>query len=427
MKLAESLSPLTKKIDESTKKINEVIKESISEDDIEALPNSSAISKSMREIIGSLINSRNSLKITQDELGRANILGVPIQVSEGDTIEINDIIYELTQEMYNVLSSTNYTGRTMKNEDDILMMYNIINDLSYTGRVDRSSNTRTFFTKTPPKLVEKIQSRVFDEIIDDSDDLQGEGVKIIIPSNIIDIYTRLQVVLALKLSGYTDTLTEASNLIDELYKRGAIQNEQQYRNALNKFLPGKMELPSKLLEQKAFNTRSRIGEHMLIVMDKSTHGEHLSQHLQTHNRQFKIAVTFLTGYNGIFNITNSNNNVYFKNTITNEEDFIQKTIPQGAYEIESLNKAIRRIIIDKGHYTENEYPFTVKATSSTLVSIAEIKPQGAIIGFVFQDSIRSLLGLHETILYKKYIIYQKILLILYHLIIFSLKQILLKD
>ena len=41
-------------------------------------------------------------------------------------------------------------------------------------------------------------------------------------------------------------------------------------------------------------------------MDKSTHEEHLSQPLQTNNKQFKIAVTFLTGYNGIFNVTNSN-------------------------------------------------------------------------------------------------------------------------
>ena len=65
--------------------------------------------------------------------------------------------------------------------------------------------------------------------------LQGEGVKIIIPSNIIDIYTRLEVLLGLKLSGHTDTLTEASNLIYELYKRSEIQNKQQYRNALNKF------------------------------------------------------------------------------------------------------------------------------------------------------------------------------------------------
>ena len=65
--------------------------------------------------------------------------------------------------------------------------------------------------------------------------LEGQGVKIIIPSNIVDIYSRLEVLLGLKLSGHSDTLTEASNLTDELYKRGEIQNKQQYRNALDKF------------------------------------------------------------------------------------------------------------------------------------------------------------------------------------------------
>ena len=115
------------------------------------------------------------------------------------------------------------------------MMYNIIRDLGYIGDGDRDSKRKTFFLKNFPKLVNDIQNKTFEEITDDSDDLQGEGVKIIIPSNIIDIYTRLEILLGLKLSGHTDTLTEASNLIDILYKRGEIQNKQQYRNALNKF------------------------------------------------------------------------------------------------------------------------------------------------------------------------------------------------
>ena len=71
-------------------------------------------------------------------------------------------------------------------------------------------------------------------------------------------------------------------------------------------------------------------------MDKSTHEEHLFQPLQTNNKQFKIAVTFLTGYNGIFNITLKNNKFYFLKSIT-EDDHIIITIPPGAYEIESLN------------------------------------------------------------------------------------------
>ena len=65
-----------------------------------------------------------------------------------------------------------------------------------------------------------------------------------------------------------------------------------------------MEPSTKLLEQIAFNTIPKNGEHMLVVMDKTTHEEHLSQPLQTNNKQFKIALTFITGYNGIFNVTN---------------------------------------------------------------------------------------------------------------------------
>ena len=233
VKLAESLSPITKKLDtinESAKKISEVIRESHSEKFIKALPNSSKFSNAMRQMIGSLMNSRNSLKITQDESGRATILGTPIQISQGDTMKINENVYELSPEIYKALTYTTYTGNTMKDENDILMMYNIIRDLGYNGIGDRDSKRKIFFLKKLPKLVEEIQNKTFDEI-----DLEGDGVEIIIQSNIIDIYTRLEVLLGLKLSGHTDTLTEASNLIDELYKRGEIQTKLQYRNALNKF------------------------------------------------------------------------------------------------------------------------------------------------------------------------------------------------
>ena len=162
-----------------------------------------------------------------------------------------------------------------------------------------------------------------------------------------------------------------------------------------------MELPSKLLEQIAFNTRPKIEEHMLIVMDKSTHEEHLFQPLQTNNKQFKMAVTFLSGYNGIFNVIDTNNKFYFKKAIKNE-DFIQIRIPPGAYEIESLDDEIKRIIIEKGHYNETTYPFIVKPNFSTLGSIIEILTPGPQISFVFDDSIGNLLGFNEILVWGKY-------------------------
>ena len=56
------------------------------------------------------------------------------------------------------------------------------------------------------------------------------------PSDTNEIWTRLQVLLGLKLAklaGHTDTLIEASQLLDALLKRGEIETEQQYRNAID--------------------------------------------------------------------------------------------------------------------------------------------------------------------------------------------------
>ena len=235
--------------------------------------------------------------------------------------------------------------------------------------------------------------------------------------NIIDIYTRLEILVGLNLSGHTDTLTEASNLIDEKYKRGEIQKEQQNRNDLNKFPTLLMELPSKLLEQIAFNNRKRTEEHMLKVLDKSTHEEHLSQPLKTNNKQFKIAVTFLTVYIGILNVTDKNKKFYSIKSITDEDCYIQITIPPGAYELENLKKEIKRIFIVEEHYTDSNYPFTIKPIFSTLGSIIEISIQGPVITFVTGDSIRDLLGLSGQ-QYMKNITLHPILLIFYHLITF---------
>ena len=161
-----------------------------------------------------------------------------------------------------------------------------------------------------------------------------------------------------------------------------------------------MDLPGKLLEQKAYNTRPKIEEHMLNIMDKSTQEEHLLQPVQTNNKQFKIAVTLLSAYNGKFNVTNTNNRFYSKKSLI-EEDFIQIRIPEGGYEIESLNDEIRGTFIDGEHYTEAKYPFKTKRKFSTLGSIIEIL-QPAMIGFVYDNSIGNLLGVNETLFWQEY-------------------------
>ena len=162
-----------------------------------------------------------------------------------------------------------------------------------------------------------------------------------------------------------------------------------------------MELPSKLLEQIAFNTRPKIEEHMLIILDKSIHEEHLSQPLQITNKQFKVVIAFLSCSDGIFNITSDNNKIYFTKSITDDDHYILISIPPGSYEIESLNDEIKRIIIDDEHFTSDNYPFKIRPKFSTLGSIIEISNEESAISFKPIDSIGSLLGFNKRTIFEE--------------------------
>ena len=107
-------------------------------------------------------------------------------------------------------------------------------------------------------------------------------------------------------------------------------------------------------------------------MDKFTHEELSSQPLQSNTKHFKKAVIFLTGYNGTFNVTDKNDKFYFAKSISGEAGFKQITPVNGAYEIESLNKEYKRIIIDEDHFTDVDYPFTIKPNFSTIGSIIDV-------------------------------------------------------
>ena len=153
-----------------------------------------------------------------------------------------------------------------------------------------------------PQLTFSENEKLVEE--ESENDNQGENMKFIIPSNIIHMWIRIDVLLELKLSGYTDTLTKARNVIDDLHKRCEVPNAKRYRNALGNFYRQKVDLPCKLLEQIACNSRPEIEEqHMLIGMNKILYEKHLAQALRTINKEFKLAIAHATGYNGILYIT----------------------------------------------------------------------------------------------------------------------------
>ena len=87
-------------------------------------------------------------------------------------------------------------------------------------------------------------------------------------------------------------------------------------------------------------------------------------------------------------------------SITDEDGFVQITIKLGAYKIEALDQELKRVIISENHFTEANYPFKIQPDFSTLGSIIEISPQGPIISFMFDDSMRDLLGFGPRTLYE---------------------------
>ena len=245
IKLAESLSPITKKLDEvnkstqeslspinekldtineSTQKVGDIIKESNDETNKEKIITPSTL---LQNTFESLTETSTSLKLNQDKNGNFSILGTNITPLGGDKIQVYDNIYEFNPQIHLAISKSSYTGKSMKNENDRITLYKFLTDVGYTGIGDEKTNQTKFFTK----LLRQFRNIKKEEPVN----LEGQGVKIIIPSNIIDIYTRLEIVIGLKLLGHSDTLTEASALIDQLYKLGEIQNKQQSRNALDKF------------------------------------------------------------------------------------------------------------------------------------------------------------------------------------------------
>ena len=260
VKLAESLSPITKKLDETREKSGYVIKEStqslgnaIKENNTPqlAIENTPTIQPAIENNDGitydvQLENTFNNMK---DNTGffrtlydpqRGWILNnYPIEMLGGTKIRINENEYHIIPGLQRVFTDTKYeTAKSMSDAEKVVFR-DILQKTNYNtykrGKGNIPGRDR-YIRQNLDDEVRRIVNLDTKPKTKTKPKLKGKGIeKIIIPSNIIDIYTRLEVLLGLKLSGHTDTLTEASNLIDELYKRGEIQTKQQYRNALNKF------------------------------------------------------------------------------------------------------------------------------------------------------------------------------------------------
>ena len=108
-------------------------------------------------------------------------------------IKIIDNFQELTDGIRKALSSTGYSGKSMKKDSETLMLNIIKNDIGCTPIGDITSKRKAFPLEVLPQEIEEFQSRSLNE--EKSVDLQSERRKVTIPLNIIYIWTRLPVLL----------------------------------------------------------------------------------------------------------------------------------------------------------------------------------------------------------------------------------------
>ena len=94
----------------------------------------------MKRVLDALLLSRISLKVDQSASGHPNILSLPIQILVTNTLKIGDNFQKLTDERFKTLSSTGYSGTSIK-KSDIPTLSNLFDDCLYSGIGRKKINT----------------------------------------------------------------------------------------------------------------------------------------------------------------------------------------------------------------------------------------------------------------------------------------------
>ena len=235
IKLAESSSPVTKRLDklkESTEKLGDVIKESQPKTPQLAFENTPQRIENNEGVIYDLEleNTSNKMKDNtgffktyHDPQRRWTINNHRNKMLRGTKVEINENLNNISPGIRNVLVDQSYDTAKSMTDKDKLFFRDILQKTGYYNRIP----TKGRWMSRDRYIKYDLDNHV-SRILNLDTKLKGRGIeKITIPSNIIDIYTRLEILLGLKLSGHADTLTEASNLIDELYKQGEIKTNNK--------------------------------------------------------------------------------------------------------------------------------------------------------------------------------------------------------
>ena len=221
VKLAESLSPITKKLDiinitinestnESIKQLGNLVKKPDVEDENTQSPaiENTSISRSLLDILTHMKGNKKFFKLLEKD-GEVLWNKIPIKALGENRISIKNQEFDITPKIRAYFSNTKLTSQILDNFEKETI-FNILQKVGFysmrhtkklqSARLkDASSNL--------PTEIDKIRNPTLPTIENESNNLEGEGLKNIFPFKIIDICNRLKILLGLQLSGHTDTLT----------------------------------------------------------------------------------------------------------------------------------------------------------------------------------------------------------------------------
>ena len=127
------------------------------------------------------------VKIREDQKGRRYWNGIPDYVSGDSSVEMKGKNFDITHNLQTVFTDT--TGKSLKKLDRKENQTNkkLLNTLDYGIYKPKSGEVNSGRYKNTKNILKL-------------NNLQGRGIeKIIIPSNIIDIYSRLEILFRIKI------------------------------------------------------------------------------------------------------------------------------------------------------------------------------------------------------------------------------------
>ena len=137
-------------------------------------------------------SSKNFFKLEQKN-GEVFWNKILIKAMAENRISLKKQEYDITPNIQTYFTNTHLTTKNMDDEDK-LTIFNFLTDVGFYNTRHRKGMKSAWMQDALynlPKEIDKIRNPPLPatENEEDSSDLQEEGVKIIVPSNIIDIYT----------------------------------------------------------------------------------------------------------------------------------------------------------------------------------------------------------------------------------------------